>query len=382
MKRVALLAASAAVVVQFTGQDITALQTFGHEIHILCPMQNPPVSEQAMDLFNETYPNLIWHDVPLENRFLYVRQNHTAMQTLKELLQKLHPDLLHCHGTIAGYYGRRALMELKLDIPCFYTAHDFRVYHGSPWFERMIMGAVERKYSKVTTAFLPVCTADQKYAQKHLSAKTVQPAPAFNLEYDYYANPKRSAAEMRKELAIPDNAMVLLSVGELRMEKRLRIVLQAMARLRSRKDLCYVICGDGPDLPFLQRLTEKLHLTSRVHFLGYRTDIPDLLGMADIFCMPSRHEACGMAAIEAMAAGLPLITVREHATIDYAHNGEGAFCLKGDLVASCADAIEQLCDNKLLRKQMGAHNRAAAKAFSEEGIMMRMRMLYQENLKD
>ncbi|MFR0951168.1 MAG: glycosyltransferase [Ruminococcus callidus] len=115
---------------------------------------------------------------------------------------------------------------------------------------------------------------------------------------------------------------MLLSVGILRMQKRLRVVMQAMTRLRTQEQLHYVICGEGPDMVFLQKLTEKLHLEERVHLLGYRTDIPDLLGAADIFCMPSRREGCGMAALEAMAAGLPLITVRNHGTKVYAEKGE------------------------------------------------------------
>lgn len=84
----------------------------------------------------------------------------------------------------------------------------------------------------------------------------------------------------------------------------------------------------------MQKLTRQLHLEERVHLLGYRTDIPDMLGAADIFCMPSRREGCGMAALEAMAAGLPLITVRSHGTKTYAEKGESGFCLKGDLVTS------------------------------------------------
>ena len=95
----------------------------------------------------------------------------------------------------------------------------------------------------------------------------------------------------------PQDAVVLLSVGTLRMQKRLRVILQAMARLRNREQLHYVICGEGPDMPFLQKLTRQLHLEERVHLLGYRTDIPDMLGAADIFCMPSRREGCGMAAL-------------------------------------------------------------------------------------
>ena len=106
-----------------------------------------------------------------------------------------------------------------------------------------------------------------------------------------------------------------------------------------------------------------------------------MLGAADIFCMPSRREGCGMAALEAMAAGLPLITVRSHGTKTYAEKGESGFCLKGDLVTSCADAIEQLADNKLLRRQMGARNRAAA-AFSDADRMMLLRGYYQKALGD
>ena len=91
---------------------------------------------------------------------------------------------------------------------------------------------------------------------------------------------------------------------------------------------------------------------------------------------------CGMAALEAMAAGLPLITVRSHGTKTYAEKGESGFCLKGDLVTSCADAIEQLADNKLLRRQMGARNRAAAAAFSDADRMMLLRGYYQKALGD
>lgn len=204
--------------------------------------------------------------------------------------------------------------------------------------------------------------------------------PDVGLDCDKYATPARTREDILRELHIPQEATVLLSVGTLRMQKRLRVVMQAMTRLRTQEQLHYVICGEGPDMVFLQKLTEKLHLEERVHLLGYRTDIPDLLGAADIFCMPSRREGCGMAALEAMAAGLPLITVRNHGTKVYAEKGESAFCLKGDLVTGCADAIAQLAENKLLRRQMGAHNRAAATAFSDKDRMMQLRAYYQEVL--
>lgn len=380
MKRVVFFAASAATLVQFTKYDLTALQTLGCEIHMVCNLQEPNLSEAALHRFDQTYPKLIWHDLPFRDSVCAVQKNHAAYQMLQKLLQELKPDLLHCHGTIAGQYGRRA--AAVLDVPVFYTAHDFRIYRGCLLAERLYFSMLERRYTKGTDLFFAVCPEDASYAEKRLHMKQVVSLPDVGLDCDGYATPKRSASEVRQELKIPENATMLLSVGTLRMQKRLRVVLQAMARLRELENLHYVICGEGPEMLFLQKLTEKLHLNERVHLLGYRMDIPDLLGAADVFCMPSRREGCGMAALEAMAAGLPLIAVRSHGTKVYAENGEGACCLKGDLVTSCARAIAQLQENKLLRRQMGAHNRAAAKAFSDEGRMMQLRQYYQKALME
>lgn len=380
MQRVVLFAATAATFVQFTKNDITALQTLGCEIHMVCNLQQPALSDAALHDFNQTYSKLVWHDLPFQDSIMAVRKNRRATAMLEQLLTELKPALLHCHGTTAGTYGHRAVKNLG--IPVFYTAHDFRVYRGCTLAERLVYGTLERANSKTTSVHLTVCPEDAAYVRKHLHAKTVVGLPDVGLDYDRYATPQRSALEVRQELQIPEDATVLLSVGALRMHKRLRIVLQAMTRLREQEQLHYVICGEGPDAGFLQKLMTKLHLTERVHLLGYRTDIPDILGAADIFCMPSRREGCGMAALEAMAAGLPLITVQTHGTKTYAKPDDAAFCLKGDLVTSCADAILQLSENKLLRRQMGAHNRVSAKAFADDERMMQMRMLYQATLDE
>ena len=373
MKRVVITAASAATLVQFTAQELTALQTLGCEVHLACPLEKPYISQEAMHLLEERFPQLVWHDIAFIDSLHAFRRNRKAGQELEQLLEELKPELVHCHGTIAGIYGRRAAEHLG--IPAFYTAHDFRIYRGCLLPERLGFGFLERRYSRCTQVMYTVCPEDGNYAKKHLHARTVISLPDMGLDYERYAIPARSRDEVRAELRIPEDATVLLSVGTLRMQKRLRIVLQALARLRDMEQLHYVICGEGPDMAFLQKLIANLRLQERVHLLGYRTDIPDLLGAADIFCMPSRREGCGIAALEAMAAGLPLITVRSHGTRAYAVAGEGAFCLKGDMVNACADAIRQLDENRLLRKQMGAHNRALAKEFADADTdrMMQLR---------
>ena len=246
-------------------------------------------------------------------------------------------------------------------------------------------GCGSRRWSENTgnrpAAFFAVCPEDAAYARKHLNLEQVTELPDVGLDCDKYATPARTREDILRELHIPQEATVLLSVGTLRMQKRLRVVMQAMTRLRTQEQLHYVICGEGPDMVFFAEADGKTASGRTGASAGLPHGYsPDLLGAADIFCMPSRREGCGMAALEAMAAGLPLITVRNHGTKVYAEKGESAFCLKGDLVTSCADAIAQLAENKLLRRQMGAHNRAAATAFSDKDRMMQLRAYYQEVL--
>ena len=89
MKRIVLLAASAAVLVQFTKNDLTALQTLGCEIHMVCDLQQPAVSAAALHAFNQTFPKLIWHDIPFSDNALSLLQNHRAKQALTALLKEL-----------------------------------------------------------------------------------------------------------------------------------------------------------------------------------------------------------------------------------------------------------------------------------------------------
>ena len=115
----------------------------------------------------------------------------------------------------------------------------------------------------------------------------------------------------RAALQLPDNATVLICVARLAPEKNLGTLLEAMARLTPPfPHLRLLLVGEGPWRPTLEHQARMLGITSRVYFTGVRTDIPDLLEASDLFCLPSRTEGLGIAAIEAMASGLPVVASR------------------------------------------------------------------------
>ena len=108
---------------------------------------------------------------------------------------------------------------------------------------------------------------------------------------------------MRELMEIPQNAVTMITIGALTAEKNHAVILKALSHLKM-LEIHYVICGAGPKAEYLYQLTRQLNLEDKVHFTRHRDDVANLLHASDIFCLPSKQEGIGMAALEAMEAGL------------------------------------------------------------------------------
>lgn len=149
MKRIAFIAASTAVLVQSTKTDMKILQNMGVEIHLLCPTHHRSISEEAISQFNEIYPKCIWHDVPFVNSISAFQKNKSATQTLKKKLSEIQPDVIHCFGTVANYYTKKALATLQVSASCktfYYTPCDFPLYQGASLPRRLFYRHIEKRY--------------------------------------------------------------------------------------------------------------------------------------------------------------------------------------------------------------------------------------------
>ena len=127
--------------------------------------------------------------------------------------------------------------------------------------------------------------------------------------------------EIRKELGIPLDAKVILSVGEVNMNKNHKIGIKALAKLND-PNVYYVICGRGPLMEAHKELAQSLGVGDRVILTGYRTDVADFYKMADIFLFPSFREGLPVAVMEAMASGLPVIATKIRGSSDLVQQGD------------------------------------------------------------
>ena len=147
----------------------------------------------------------------------------------------------------------------------------------------------------------------------------------------------------------------ILTVANLRKEKAHEVLLAAAARLAIRHPhLQFLIAGDGPRMAELRAMADTLRLTNHVRFLGHQEDVPALLAKADAFVLPSRSEAFPNGAIEAMAAGLPVIASATGGLLDLIDDGQTGLLVRPDDPVALGDAIETLVISPARAALLGA----------------------------
>jgi glycosyltransferase involved in cell wall biosynthesis len=165
----------------------------------------------------------------------------------------------------------------------------------------------------------------------------------------------------RSQLGLPEGVTLALFVGDIRtLRKNLDTVLQALVQV---PDLHLVVAGATKRSPYPQ-LAAKLKLSQRVHFLGFRRDVPDIMRAVDLFVFPSRYEACTLALLEAMSTELPVITATATGGAEIVTPECGFVLPDSEDSQALAQALSKLVSDRELRRQMGQASRAIAQQHS------------------
>jgi glycosyltransferase involved in cell wall biosynthesis len=179
------------------------------------------------------------------------------------------------------------------------------------------------------------------------------------------AAPPRFEPVSRAELGLDPGVIYVASVGRLVRRKNLTSLVTALHRL-GRDDVHLLVIGDGPEQAPLRAAAQGLGLEGRVQFRGFVPEAQkyQLLAAADIFALPSWHEAFGLVYLEAMHCGLPVIAARPGGHEDYLSDGRTGFLVPPDDADALLRALERLVGDRALRLKMSAHNRTVAHRFS------------------
>ena len=256
----------------------------GYEVHVAA--KNDFINEPCI------IPNCDKHYDIQFARFPFSKTNIKAYKQLKKLIQENNYDIIHCHTPVAGVLTRLAARKNK-NTTVIYTAHGFHFFKGAPLLNWLIYYPVERFCARFTDKLITINKEDYERAKRFSLRKNgkVYYVPGVGINLEKIENLKVDIKQKKKELVIPEDIPVLLSVGELIKRKNHKIVLKALSQIKD-KNFIYLICGRGVLKEYLYNLTKQLGLESKVKFLGFRKDIAEICKVTDLFIFPSIMKGC------------------------------------------------------------------------------------------
>ena len=347
---------------------VQSLLDKGHTVDIACN----ETDNEVLQYYRER--NCRVYAISCE-RSPFSANNIKAVKEIKQLVKENRYDIVHCHTPVAGACTRFACRSLRKNgTKVFYTAHGFHFYKGAPLKNWMIYYPVEKLCSRFTDVIITINKEDYEFAGRKLKAPRVEGIPGVGINVDRFKNAVADRSEKRNEIGIPEDALLLFSVGELNKNKNHEVVIRALAQLND-ENVHYMIAGEGYRHDFLIKMSQELGVADRVHILGYRTDVAELYKIADIDVFPSLREGFGLASIEGMAAGLPLVCEDNRGTREYALNGQNAIVCYASNADEYAAAIMKLSDEKL-RKEYGLAAMKSVEKFDVSNINKLMNEIY------
>ena len=302
-----------------------------------------------------------------------------AYKELKRMIDVNHFDLIHTHTPTASILVRlSARRARKKGTVVMYTCHGFHFHNAAPRKNWIMYYPVEKWMSKYTDYIVTINKEDFSRA-KTFYARQVRYIPGVGVDVNKIKSVKVDKKAYKKRIGIPEDCMMILSVGELIERKNHQVIIKALGKLK-RDDIYYVICGRGPLKDKLENLSNSLCV--HTVFLGFRRDIPELCNTADISAFPSRIEGLGLAGIEAMAAGVPLVSSNVHGILDYVIDGKTGYSCDPDDIDGFAAAIDKLAGSDDLRMRMREDCLKAVEPFEMRNALNSMWSIYREILGD
>lgn len=348
------------------------LSNRGHEVHFVTYKQ--PVRLEYLSA------NIHFHEVSVPNYPLFHYQPYElALSTkLVNTIKKYKIDVLHVHYAIphayAGYMAKQMLKEDGYDIKMMTTLHGTDItLVGSHSFYK---GAVNFSINKSD------CVTSVSQSLKEDTLRI------FDIKKDIHVTPnfidfeklKDDVVDCKRHTMADEDEMIITHVSNLRPVKRIQDVILIFAKILKHKKAKLIIIGDGPDRDDAVNLAIKHGIRDKVLFMGKSNDIEKILCFSDLFILPSEKESFGLAALEAMAHGVPIISTNTGGLPEVNIHGESGYLSNvGDVEDMAKNALKILKDPKTHQNFKDAAKKRA-RVFDIKKVIQSYENLYKQML--
>lgn len=341
----------------------------GHEIHFITYSQ--PV---RLALLN---PNVHYHEVNVPEYPLFHFQPYELALSSKlvDMVKLYKIELLHVHYAIphayAGYMAKQMLKDEGIDIPMITTLHgtDITLVGNHPFYKPAVTFSINK--SDFVTSVSQSLKDD---TLKLFNIKNeIVVIPNF-IELDKIVD--EASLPCRRSVIAKSNERVITHISNFRKVKRIPDIVKIFYKIQQQIPARLMMVGDGPEKEKAERLCHELGISDKVIFFGNSNEIDTILGYSDLFLLPSETESFGLAALEAMASGVPVISSNSGGLPEVNFDGiSGYLSDVGNVDEMAENAIKILKDDHIL-KQFKENALVTAKQFDIKNILPMYEELY------
>ena len=346
----------------------------GHQIHFITYRR--PV---RLTTFHE---NIYYHEVSGEDYplFEYPPYDTALASKIVDVVKYENIDILHVHYAIphatVGYIAKKILLQEGRYLPVITTLHgtDITLVGTNSAFAPVISFSINKSDG--------VTAVSQSLKKQTQEAFDIEGEIRVIYNFIDFERFKKLNKDHFKKAIAPNGEKILVHTSNFRKVKRVEDVIYIFEKVSKALPAKLLLIGDGPERHRMEELCRQLSLDSEVRFLGKQDAIEELLAVADLFIMPSEQESFGLAALEAMACQLPVISSDSGGLPELNLNGITGFTSPvGDVEAMSNNAIRLLTNEEQLQ-QFKANALARAQEFDIHNVIEQYENYYEEVIKN
>ena len=292
------------------------------------------------------------HQICIE-RSPFKLSNFKAIKQLKKIIDNEKFDIIHCHTPMGAVVTRLAAKKArnKYGTRVIYTAHGFHFYKGAPLLNWLLFYPIEKWLSKYTDTIITINKEDYNIARKSFkSCNNIEYIPGVGIEKEKF-DLKLSSKEfsrIRSSLGLKDTDFLLIFPARLDKNKNQLFLINVMEKLVSIYNNIHLILPGSDELNgFYQRIVLEKKLGKNIHFLGYRSDIPQLMNISNVAVSSSLREGLPVNVIEAFACKLPVVATDCRGMKDLIKNGKNGFLILNNNVDDFTNKIVKIYNGEI-----------------------------------
>ncbi|MBF6609083.1 MAG: N-acetyl-alpha-D-glucosaminyl L-malate synthase BshA [Flavobacterium sp.] len=343
----------------------------GHEIHFITYSQ--PVRLALLG------KNVHYHEVnvPEYPLFHYQPYELALSSKLVDMVKLYNIELLHVHYAIphayAGYMAKQMLQDEGISIPMVTTLHgtDITLVGNHPFYKPAVSFSINK--SDIVTS---VSQNLKEETYRLLNVTTdIHVIPNF---IELEKNVKEGNIACRRSVMANENERIITHISNFRKVKRIPDIIRIFDKIQKEMPAKLMMVGDGPEKEHAERLCHELGISSKVIFFGNSNEVDSILSYSDLFLLPSETESFGLAALEAMAWGVPVVSSNSGGLPEVNFDGKSGYLSDvGDIDGMAANAIKILSDDRVL-EQFRANALEVARQFDIQNILPLYEAIYEK----